>query len=299
MQIGKKIQHFLHLHQLSIRERILKYTAPRIVHRQWQDAKAFSSQSTEHRLPASLIVNLTSYPPRYPTLELTLKSLLLQSLKPDKLVLWLYRNDINQLPPPVVELQAHGLIIQPVERDIRSYKKLVPALQTWPDAFHITADDDIYYRRDWLASLAGEYRGRSDEILCLRAHYIRLNPQGHPLPYRAWESKTCITGPDQRLFPTTGAGALFPPGSLHTDTTCSDLFLKLAPNADDIWFYWMALLNGSTIRRVGINRKLITWKGSKANSLWSSNKQVLGGNDQQIANMIHAYGFPAQLQAPS
>lgn len=295
MQISKKIQFFLRKRWLSLRELPLKYTAPYIVNREWQDAEQPSPGATSHKLPSSLIVNLTSYPPRYPTLELTLKSLLLQSVRPDKLVLWLYQHDIPRLPATILDLQKYGLTIQSVESDIKSYKKLVPALQTWPEAFHVTADDDIYYRHDWLASLTGHYRGKTDEVLCLRAHYIRLNAHGYPLPYRSWESKTYQTGPDQRLFPTTGSGALFPPGSLHPDATRSDLFLKLSPNADDIWFYWMALLQGSSIRRVGSNKKLITWRDSKGISLWSSNKQSVGGNDEQIANMITTFGFPVKI----
>lgn len=298
MHISQKIQYFFHKRWLSLKDLPLKYTAPARVCDQWRNVEQLRQLSAGHTLPSSLIVNLTSYPPRFQTLELTLKSLLLQSLKADKVVLWLYQNDLPQLPVKVLDLQASGLTIKTVEKDIKSYKKLVPALLEWPQAFHVTADDDIYYRRDWLESLIEGYRGAPNEILCTRAHYVKLDFRGNPLPYRSWTAKTCLTGPDQRLFPTTGAGALFPPGSLHTDTTRSDQFLKLAPNADDIWFYWMALLNGSSIRRVGVNKKLITWKGSKEHSLWSLNKQALGGNDEQIANMIRCYGYPVPATTP-
>lgn len=31
--------------------------------------------------------------------------------------------------------------------DIKSYKKLIPTLQKYPDSIIVTADDDIIYRR--------------------------------------------------------------------------------------------------------------------------------------------------------
>lgn len=47
----------------------------------------------------------------------------------------------------------------------------------------------------------------------------------------------------------------------------------------------MARVNNCSIRRVGNNPKLINWKGSKGESLWTFNKQESGGNDQQLAQL--------------
>jgi hypothetical protein len=268
----------------------LQYTAQSIVEKQWSMRSRFSSSA--HSLNGQLILNLTSYPPRFPTLHLTLKSLLLQDVKADKVILWLYRADYNFLPQEVLALQQDGLNIELVDTDIKSYKKLIPALQLYPQAYHVTADDDIYYRNDWLAELLTGYRGQVHEIVCLRAHYITLDNCGKLKPYRYWQAKTEHRGPDNRLFFTSGAGALFPPGSLHPDVTKQDQFIRCSPHGDDIWLYWMATLNKSAIYRTGSNKKLIVWKSSKGVTLWQLNKQPDSGNDFQINNMIEAYGQP-------
>lgn len=273
----------------------LQYTAQSIVEKQW--AKRHSLTVMAHQLKGQLMVNLTSYPPRFPTLHLTLKSLLLQNVKADKVVLWLYEADYALLPAEVLALQQQGLSIELVQQDTKSYKKLIPALLQYPLAYHVTADDDIYYRNDWLQELLAGYRGNTNEIVCLRAHYIMLDDAGKMLPYRYWQAKTEQRGPTNRLFFTSGAGALFPPGALNSQVTDAEKFLRLSPHGDDIWLYWMATLNNCSIHRVGSNKKLIVWKSSKAVTLWQLNKQPGSGNDFQINNMLQHYGQPAMHSA--
>src|SRR5579864_6248399 len=98
---------------------------------------------TPHGLPGTLVVSLTSYPPRFPTVALTLRCLLTQSIKPDHVILWIAHADEARLPPEVLALRALGLEIRSTE-DLRSFKKIVPALRDFPDAFIVTADDDVY-----------------------------------------------------------------------------------------------------------------------------------------------------------
>ncbi|WP_404400724.1 hypothetical protein LG288_11610 [Idiomarina seosinensis] len=254
-----------------------------IVQASWQNKPL---QPPVHSLPAPLMVNLTSFPKRFSSLHLTIKSLLLQDVRPDRVNLWLYQEDIKDLPENVRQLEGEGLTIVPVAKDSRSYKKLIPALTAFPDAFHVTADDDIYYRPDWLSTMVAGFSGDYREILCWRAHYLATRPDGQPKPYRKWYPKTEVRGPDPRLFFTSGAGVLFPPGSLPSTATDLSLALRLAPYADDLWWYTMARLNQSRITRVGNNPALINWPDSKAGSLWQFNKQAEHGNDSQLAALI-------------
>lgn len=272
----------------------LKRNAQAITELQWQQRDILTQQG--HPLPAQLIVNLTSFPARFAKLHLTLKSLLLQSVKADSVILWLYENDIAKLPENVIELQQHGLTIAPVRTDTRSYKKLIPALESYPDAFHVTADDDIYYRPDWLATLVNAYQGNDQEIVCWRAHYLRRSKNGEIKPYRQWYPKTEVRGPDANLFFTSGAGVLFPPGCFDKRVTDQALASSLAPYADDLWWFWLASLNHCVIRRVGNNPKLINWKGSGDSSLWQFNKREDGGNDAQLQNLIAHFGLPPTLE---
>src|SRR3954466_7969070 len=65
-----------------------------------------------HRLPGELIVSLTSYPPRYPTLAKTLKSLLAQDVWADRTILWLEEKDVSALPDDVRALTEVGLEVR-------------------------------------------------------------------------------------------------------------------------------------------------------------------------------------------
>jgi hypothetical protein len=76
-----------------------------------------------HNLPSELIVSLTSYPRRFPILDFAIRSLLNQTVRPDRVILWLAEDDVTYLPSAVRRLA--GLEIRTC-RDLRSFKKLVP-----------------------------------------------------------------------------------------------------------------------------------------------------------------------------
>jgi hypothetical protein len=269
-----------------------KYFGKQFVQRRWQ--RRSTLKPARHQLPAELIISLTSFPARYPILHHTLQSLLTQSVRPDKVVLWLYEEDRATLPDSVRELEQEGLSIRTCPRDTRSFKKLIPSLEAYPDAFVVTADDDIFYRPNWLEELLAGYQG-NDDILCLRAHYIRCGDHGKPRPYRTWERKTEACGPSDKLFFTSGAGVLFPPQSLPATACDEQLFTALTPHADDIWLNWMAQASASDVRRVGHNRQVIAWSEARLSSLWEINKTAESGNDKQIEAVIERFGFPARL----
>ena len=90
----------------------------------------------------------------------------------------------------VTRLRAYGLEIRFCE-NLRSYKKIIPALQEYPDAILVTADDDWLYTQDWLAGLWHPYERHPHDIHACRSpafpHPGRLAPalRGAPLPRRS------------------------------------------------------------------------------------------------------------------
>lgn len=242
-----------------------------------------------HGLPNTLVVSLTSYRPRFPNLATTLKCLLYQSIKPDAVVLWVDRNNIEYLPDDVKRLRGDGLEIEVCE-ELHSFAKIIPSLIRYPAAFIATADDDTFYPRTWLEDLVRSYRTDVREIVCHRARIIRLEPDGTPKPYTEWPIADCDT-PAELVFPTGAGGVLYPPTYLHPDVTNIEKFRQLCPFADDVWLFWMAVRNQVRFRKIGSNPPMISWPGTQAVSLWQENV-VRAGNDQQIANMIRCYGIP-------
>lgn len=267
----------------------------RLKHRQRQkraiaeiDARPVEPGSP-HGLPAPLIVSLTSYPARFGTLAITLKAILRQSVRPDKVILWLAEGDEEYLPPEVAALKSEGLEVA-VCPDWRSYKKIVPALLAYPDSYLVTADDDLYYMADWLDGLVRSaaigYR-----IAGHRAHRVSLNKNGVPCQYEEWQKN--IKGPQQShlVFLTGGMGTIYAPGALHSDVINPKLFMELCPSADDIWLYWMYRLSGIEAQKIGDRIRIVEWEGSQAENLRSVNLSGRG-NDRAIQAMLRRYGWP-------
>ena len=245
----------------------------------------------EHGLPAPLIVTLTSYPPRFPDLGRTLRSLLDQFVPADAVQLWIAEGDMDQLPGDVRELEAFGLVIKPCE-DLRSYKKLVPALKENPDCFYVTADDDVYYPPDWLAELVATSKQHPDCVVATRSHMAHREADGSLAPYATWElaaSQTENRKDGRVLFPTGVGGILYPPGCFADEVFDKDLFMKLCPRGDDIWFFWMARKAGTRHHRTPGHFDIIDWPNSQEIALASQNLYS-DGNDSQIRAMEAHFG---------
>ena len=248
-----------------------------------------------HSLPGSLVVFLTSYPPRFPTVYATLIRLLHQSVKADRTILWIAPQDLALLPERVRALQAKGLEIRPAP-ETGPYKKLIPALQEFPDAFIVTADDDLDYDIHWLRDLLGDWDGRGNQIVFHRGHEIRMGADGVPRPYAEWDF--CIRGPREEgeIFPTGAGGVLYPPHVLHDDVLREAEFSRLAPHADDIWLFWMGRRAGATYKKTSRKQEVIERQGTQDAALWRENIDN-GANDKHIARMIAEYGWPARHRA--
>lgn len=242
-----------------------------------------------HCLPGMLVVSLTSYPKRFGCLSLTIKSLLRQNTLPDKLILWIAETDKHLLPNEVLDLQQFGLTIAYCA-DIRSYKKLIPTLELFPEAFVVTADDDLYFGPCWLKHIVTEYSDNQKAVICYRAHRVKVDKNNLPLPYRKWGFEEGGYDPSPLNFPTTGAGVLFPPNIFHPSVLDIDNALLMCPTSDDVWFYWMLRLNGVSAKVMHRRFRLIEWSNSQDGALWRGNV-FSGANDQAIKNMCSVFGF--------
>lgn len=228
-----------------------------------------------HALPMPVYVSLTSYPPRFKTLHLTLKCLLSQRVAADGVLLWIAHEDMAGLPDKVRALEAEGLTILPCD-DLRSFKKLVPALKAYPDAVIVTADDDVYYGPRWLSVLLEALDPSVHEVLCYRgSHMLEAD---RPRRKRAMPG---ALGTVQIGM----AGALYPPRSLHPLATDDNLFMRLCPTADDLWFYWMTRLAGHNTRVVRRPHGLPpAWPGAENVRLGKVN--VEGGENRRVIDRL-------------
>ena len=245
-----------------------------------------------------LIVSLTSYPGRMYDLKYTLYSLLNQSLKPDRIILWLakeqYPNLEDDIAPSLLALKNAGLEIMWCE-DIKSYKKLIPSLKMFPDDIIVTADDDIYYPENWLEVLYNAYLKEPNCVHAHRAHIVKID--GDKLaPYNSWEQKTYRENATYYAFPTSGGGVLYPPHMLHDNIFREDEFMSFAPKADDVWFWAMCVLNGTKIKIVKdgyphvISVNYAREIGlCEERTLFEDNVGISGGNNFWLDNVLSKY----------
>ena len=79
---------------------------------------------------------------------------------------------------------------------------------------------------------------------------MQFDKDGNILPYKKWKHRINHDIASFHNFFTGAGGVLYPPHTLYRDIADVKLFQKLAPNADDIWFWAMAVLAGTPINIV-------------------------------------------------
>ena len=214
--------------------------------------KATESGVINEKREPEIILSLTSYPARMYDIHYTIYSLLTQTLKPNKIILYLgedkFPNRDKDLPKNLLEFTKYGLEIR-YTKDLKSFTKLIPALKEYPNSIIITADDDIFYPQNWLDKLYNCWKNNKDCVVCHRAHKVEIDNM-KIAPYYKW--KKCITENKSSFynFFTGVGGVLYPPNCFYKDIDNEELFMKLAPNADDIWFWAMAVLNDTKRKQV-------------------------------------------------
>ena len=246
-----------------------------------------SGINTRNRKP-SIIVSLTSYPGRIDVVYKTITTLLHQSLKPDMVILWLANEQFpnKKLPTDLIALKKFGLEIKWCD-DIKSYKKLIPALELFPNEIIVTADDDNYYEKDWLAKLYKTYTRHPNCICVHKATKFLYSDNGW-----SW-----IAG-GREYYETPSfanklvgvGGVLYPPHSLYKDICNRELFMKLSPTNDDQWFWFMAVLNNTKI--CVVDRPIIHSKpvdGTLKDGLWKVNDQGDKLFAKQFAALLSYY----------
>ena len=242
----------------------------------------------------NVTVSLTSYGRRVGSaLPYTIVSLLRQTYKPNRIVVWLDERTWNDgnLPSNLRKLINYGLTVRYCE-DIKSYTKLIPAIEAYPDDIIITVDDDIYYSKHLINRLVRAHKNAPTKIHCNTAHAIAFNKNQRMQPYNIWQHDIKKQNNTSVIFATGADGCLYHKKLFYKDLCNKELFMKLAPYADDVWFFFMAYLQGTKVslisdKCVNITIDLFWQKMHQGSSLRQLNCG-LSQNDIQI-NAIKAY----------
>jgi hypothetical protein len=239
-----------------------------------------------------LIVSLTTIPERLHKVHLCIEALLRQSCKPDFLMMWVSVPE-DKIPKKLARLTKRGLQIR-FCKDIRSYTKIIYTLKENPQSIIVTADDDRFYRKDWLKQLYDAYQKEPQYIHCHRAHLMTQKPDGKIKKYQEWHWKSPgIQGPSLLLFPTGGGGVLYPPHFLSDEVFNEENFMRLAPYHDDAWLKAMSLLKGTQCKKVSpFHREYIQIKVVKQRCLSKINLRNGGEKgDKQLQAVFEYYNL--------
>ncbi|MCF0124661.1 MAG: glycosyltransferase family 2 protein [Clostridia bacterium] len=225
-------------------------------------------------------------------MKYTLYSLISQTITPEKIIVWLYYGET--VPLELESFQQFGVYFEYCD-DIKSYKKLVPAILKYPGKYIVTADDDIFYKKNWLEELwKCHLKFPADKITHI-AHRLKFDEKGNLLNYRDWGK--AVSDPSGNLFPTGVGGTLYPPPPVFPDLCKSELFMNLCPKADDVWFFFMGFLAKQIVRLVPNPQNKLKYvdiyKEYGLNGKYSLQSENVGENlnDQQIRNVMNHYGI--------
>ncbi len=239
--------------------------------------KAVTFALTREKRTPQLIVSLTSFPARIKYVHLAINTLLNQTLKPDRVILWLadsqFLNKEKDLPHDLLKLKDLGLEIKWCE-DLRSYKKLIPALREFPNEIIVTADDDLYYEKNWLEKLYNAYLKNPQNIYVNRA--CRLKFENDKVSKYSQRKGMFLDNSAPSFLNSVfgGSGCLYPPKSL-SEEVFSDKREQITNYSDDHWFWAMAVLAGTKICEVdGVNSNFYVIDGTLDSALYKTNSDV-------------------------
>jgi len=244
-----------------------------------------------------LIVSLTTYEARIDVVDIAIKTLLRQTLRPNRIILWLARDEFQdkELPFNVLELKKYNVEIRFCD-NLLAHKKYYYALKEFKNAYIITFDDDFFYERDMIKNLLNMKQSYPDCVVSNRAHLIKFH--GNSLArYREWSHNTSHKKPSHKVFATGGVGTLYENRFFKKSVLEHRVFMKICPYADDVWLKFAAYLNGlKVVTNAKYNKDFITLPESQKQQLIKMNVRA-GGNDSQIEDVMSHYKItPSDLK---
>ena len=237
--------------------------------------------------------------PRLTSLGLAVESILLQSVRPARIVVYLSDGIAEAwIPPALLRLKAYGVEFRFVP-DVGPHTKLIYALREFPDHFITTFDDDIYYPvnsietlldtaekapgaivGNWVRQLRCDWRGkvkksRAGKLITPETQIVRIERPAQPLRM----------GYDYFAYGTSGV--LYPPGCFDQRVFDIACFRQLCPSEDDVWFKAMSLLNGTPVAAtaLGLTPKHYCLQGSQKVALRHRNH---AGRKKPTSSQIQA-----------
>lgn len=240
----------------------------------------------------TITVSLTSFPARIESVGYAILSLFHQTMKPDRIVLWLADGQFpeKKMPDLLNRLQEKGLEIRFCE-DLRSHKKYHYALQEQrQNELVITYDDDIIYPENSIELLYKKHLQFKECIICNYAGEC-LQSGGVFAPFKRWKTYTDegVKSPSMKIFPYTGGGVLYPLNSVNNEAFNVEKMKEIAFFADDLWMRYMSVLNDTKVVKTSKAHKPFSLVTAWQNESLAAVNCLQEGNDITLRNLNRSY----------
>uniref|UniRef100_A0A6C0BTV6 Glycosyltransferase 2-like domain-containing protein n=1 Tax=viral metagenome TaxID=1070528 RepID=A0A6C0BTV6_9ZZZZ len=200
-----------------------------------------------------IYVSITSiYKNQNPLYE-TLKSILIQTIPPDKIFIYLseepYILDDGFIDKKITDNNLLNLINNTPNielnwvKNIGSYRKLLPLLKDkWKeDCIIITFDDDTIYNNNLIKNLINDYNNNKCVI-----GYSGFTPTFREFKDFNYLKRGLTHNVSLYNFLTGKGGILYKPDFFHKTENLifnEEIFLNTCDKQDDVWFYLIRILN--------------------------------------------------------
>ncbi len=240
----------------------------------------------------TLTFTLTSFPARIDTVQYTLRTLFTQSMKPDRVVLWLSAEEFEgmELPDSIKEFQKVGLEVRFCE-NLLGHKRYYKLIEEQKDnELIVMFDDDILFPKRLVERLYSTWKKFPNSVVSERGQLLAFDDNKIINPGR-WSpiSKVGLKKPSYRLLSGPGGGCLLPPGALYKDACDPEIIKKLALRADDLWLMFMTVQNDvGVVRTHRYHRTFIVYDTNQAVQL---GKEAIyqGHYEKSLADLSEAY----------
>lgn len=236
------------------------------------------------------IVSMTSYPKRIAMAFEMIKKLERQTMKPDKVVLYLSKEEFpgcaftEDVKPYTGELDFE---IHWVEGNIKPHKKYFYAFQEYRNDYIITMDDDIIYAEDTIECFMRGVKEFPHTVLSMRTHLITRDLDGNIEAYDRWAQKCYeyVNEPRMDLIAVGAGGCLYEPSLFDDEIFHIENIISCCLCTDDLWLKMMQLISGIPVALIANRPK---YRDLGEDGLYTTVNKY-GGNDQSWKKLWDIY----------
>jgi len=206
----------------------------------------------ENKREESIVVSLTTYGKRLDTVYLAIKSIMYQTCKADKIVLFLADEDSNKKIKHEDELVEAGLTIIRNVQNLGPHKKYYQAMMNFKDSIIITIDDDALYDDKLIEELYKHHLKFPNAIVCRWG--TRMKKRGESIEeYNLWQDRVKVNEPQIDVCAVGVGGCLYPCGGYRKKFLDAEGIVKCCIGADDLWLKIIEMINGIKTISIGFH----------------------------------------------